>query len=116
MFTECRMDYVDLSDADLRRARFDSVTFDPGPGSRAGHTEPDARWHPMYGSQSGFYSEDVAASLWGDPDQLRLADLRGADLRGAVFASTSLFRVDLRGATLDDETRALARSHGAFVD
>ena len=92
------------------------MEFQPGPGSRSGLTPATTRWHPLYGSQSGFYADDAAAGVWGDPEMVRRADLRGADLRGAVVTRTDLFRVDLRGARLDPALRAMARGMGAFLD
>ena len=39
----------------------------------------------MHGSKSGFYAQDLADGVYLDPDSMRTADLRNADLRGAVI-------------------------------
>ena len=70
----------------------------------------------MYGSQSGYYAEEILDGVWGDPEHLRTADLREADLRGAKLSGTDLFRVDLRGARMDRAFLNEARKMRAFVD
>jgi len=52
----------------------------------------------------------------GDPELLRTADLREADLRGASVKDTDPFRVDRRGARMDPAFREEARRMRAFVD
>jgi len=115
-FDRCFLADVSLVDADLRESTFRKVEFQGRPGSRSGHTEISSRSHPMYGSQTGFYADDSEMAVGGDPELVRTADLRGADLRGARLGETDLHRVDLRGAKLDSSLRSMARKMGAFVD
>ncbi len=63
----------------------------------------------------GYDLGETVKEVWGDPDYLRTADLRDADLRGARFTRTDLFRVDLRGARLDPANRNIASAMGAFL-
>lgn len=115
-FEDCLLAGVSLEGADLREASFRKCDFQPGPASRAGLTEGSTRVHPMHGSQSGYYGGEMLEGVWGDPEMLRTADLRGADLRGASFEHTDLFRVDLRGAKMDPELLKQARKMGAFIE
>lgn len=115
-FEHCLLSDVSLVGADLRGATFQHVDFQPGPSSRSGHTDLDTRDDPLHGSKSGFYAEDSIENIYLDPDAVRTADLRKADLRGAIFRDTSLFRVDLRGAKIDPALRAAASAMKAFVD
>jgi fluoroquinolone resistance protein len=115
-FQGCLLSGASLRGADLREARFKSVSFQPGPASRAGLTPESSRAFPLYGSQSGFYAQGLVEGVYGDPEEMRTADLRETDLRGAVFRDTDLFRVDLRRSRLDVDLLALARRMGAYLD
>lgn len=116
VFKDCLLSGASLQGANLREAKLERVDFQPGPSSRAGVTEETTRYHPMYGSQSGFYAQSLAEGVYGDPELVRTADLRGADLRGVKLIHTDLFRVDLRGALMDPSFRASAAKMQAFVD
>ncbi len=115
-FMKCSLGDACLRGADLRGATFNRADFQPGPGSRSGLTDPATRTDALHGSKSGFYADDVADGVYLEPDQLRTADLREADLRGATFKNTDLFRVDLRGARMDPALMKMARQMRAFVD
>lgn len=98
--------------ADLRGATFQGVSFQAG-SSRAGLLVGKPA---LEGSMTGYYAEGTTDEAWAAPETLRQASFVGADLRGARFRSTNLFRVDLRGAALDDGLRAQAREQGALLD
>jgi uncharacterized protein YjbI with pentapeptide repeats len=116
LFDTCILADVDLQGANLRNARFVKVEFQPGPTSRAGHTDTLTRGDPMHGSKSGFYAQDLSDGVYLDPEVMRNADLRNADLRGVELKHTDLFRVDLRGARMDPGLRERARKMRAFLD
>ena len=113
---DCLFSGASLREANLRGAKLERVDFQPGPSSRAGLTEETTRYHPMHGSQSGYYAQSLVEGVYGDPELVRTADLRGADLRGVTLSNTDLFRVDLRGALMDPDLRKTAKEMGAFLD
>ncbi len=116
LFDTCILADVDFQGANLRNARLVKVEFQPGPTSRAGHTDTLTRGDPMHGSKSGFYAQDLSDGVYLDPELMRNADLRNADLRGVELKHTDLFRVDLRGARMDPGLRERARKMRAFLD
>jgi len=111
-FGKCRAHAVDFSGCDLREARFEpDVRFELG-STREGMLlgEPASE-----GTRTGYYAEGTTDEAWSTQPDLPLASFRGADLRGVTFGP-SLFRLDLRGATLDPELRERARKEGALLD
>jgi uncharacterized protein YjbI with pentapeptide repeats len=113
-FEGCRAHEVAFEGADLRQARFEGVTFHAG-SSRSGIlTRNDAP--ALEGNMTGYYQEGTTDDAWAPPESIRVANFQGADLRGARFEATDLFRVDLRGARLDPETRAQAVRAGAVLE
>ncbi len=112
LFEECRAHGARFDGADLRGAIFDRVDFQAG-SSRAGLLLGKPA---LEGSMTGYYAEGASDDAWAPPEAIRQASFVGADLRGARFVNTDLFRVDLRGARLHAELRAQARAAGALLD
>lgn len=87
---------ADLRDADLRGASFHLGS------SRSGLVgSPIA----CEGSRTGFYSDEYYDQDFRPPEEIRKANLCGADLRGAHIDEVDFYLVDLRGAhyTTDQE-------------
>ena len=116
LFERCILSGASLRGADLRSAQLIQVDFQGGPGSRSGLTALPTRTDALHGSKSGFYAQDISEGVYLDPEILRTADLRDADLRGVILKDTDLFRVDLRGARMDPDLRNAAMSMQAFLE
>jgi uncharacterized protein YjbI with pentapeptide repeats len=83
---------ADLRDADLRRCSFHLGS------SRSGLVGSPIAGH---GSKTGFYTNDSDEQSYKSPEEIRKANLRGADLRGARIENTDFYLVDLRDAKYD---------------
>ncbi|MFN0135095.1 MAG: pentapeptide repeat-containing protein [Phycisphaerae bacterium] len=55
------------------------------------------------GTRTGFYTDESLEQRFREPEQIRRADLRGCDLRGAKIEGVDFYLVDLRGAKLSDD-------------
>ncbi|MDH3592807.1 MAG: hypothetical protein OER88_13055, partial [Planctomycetota bacterium] len=53
------------------------------------------------GTRTGFYTDEYEERHFKSPEQIRVASLRAADLRGAKVADTDFYLVDLRDAKYD---------------
>lgn len=104
---------IDWEDADLRGADLQAATFHMG-SSRSGLVgSPIA----SEGTRTGFYTDDYDAMQFKSPEEVRKANLRGADLRGAKFIeSLDLYLVDLRDARLDPDQLEHARHCRAILE
>jgi len=102
---EVEWPYADLIDADLR-----SATFHMG-SSRSGLVFAS----PMEGSRTGFYTDEYYDQSYRVPKEIRKANLRGADLRGAKVFETDFYLVDLRGAHYTPDQEAHFRRCGAIL-
>lgn len=71
---------------------------------------------PMEGSRTGFYDRDTLELAYKRPEEVRVANLVGADLRGVRFELTDFYLVDLRGARLDPALYQHAKRCGAILD
>lgn len=111
-FELCQAHDLVLDGADLRGAVFEMVDFHAG-SSRSGLLLGKPA---LEGNMTGFYVEGTTDDSWSSPDSIRTASFRGADLRGAVFHDTDLFRVDFRGAILGVGLRDDALRAGAILD
>ncbi len=87
---------VDLRDADLRGCAFHLGS------SRSGLVGSP---YPGHGSKTGFYTNEFDDIWHRPPEEIRRANLVGADLRGADVRQADFYLVDLREAvySLDQE-------------
>lgn len=83
--------------ADLRGADLRGCTFHMG-SSRSGLVGSP---YPGHGSKTGFYTDDYNDQDFKAPEEIRKANLCGADLRGAILDGVDFYLVDLRGALFD---------------
>ncbi len=103
---------IDWEGADLRRADLRGASFHMG-SSRSGLVgSPIA----MQGSMTGFYTDDREDLYFKRPEQIRKANLRGTDLRGAETEGVDFYLVDLRDAKLDAVLEYQARQTGAILE
>ncbi|MEK6233457.1 MAG: pentapeptide repeat-containing protein [Planctomycetales bacterium] len=98
---------ADLRDADLTRSCFQL------PGSRSGLVFSP---YPCEGSRTGFYTDDYDDHYFKRPEEIRMANLRGADLRGAKLDQTDFYLVDLRDARFSEEQREHFQKCRAILD
>jgi uncharacterized protein YjbI with pentapeptide repeats len=92
---------VDWEGADLTGADLSGATFHLG-SSRCGLVmSPIA----CEGSRTGFYTDDYEEKNFKAPEQIRKANLRGADLSDALVEHTDFYLVDLRGAVYNAEQK-----------
>jgi uncharacterized protein YjbI with pentapeptide repeats len=103
---EIEWENADLRDADLRR-----VTFHAG-SSRSGLVGSPLACE---GSRTGFYTDESGEQDFKSPEEIRKANLCGADLRGARIDAVDFYLVDLRGAHLDPSQLEWLRRCGAIL-
>jgi uncharacterized protein YjbI with pentapeptide repeats/energy-coupling factor transporter ATP-binding protein EcfA2 len=98
---------ADLRGADLRGASF-----------HLGSTRSGLVGSPIAceGSRTGFYTDDYEEQTHKAPEEIRKANLCGADLRGARLDGVDFYLVDLRGATYDPEQAQQFRRCGAILE
>lgn len=115
-FREALLSFAGLAEiqwegADLRDANLRGCTFHMG-SSRSGLlTSPIA----CEGSRTGFYTDDYEEQHYKAPEEIRKANLRGADLRGANVVDTDFYLVDLRDARYDPDQRQHFLRCGAIL-
>jgi uncharacterized protein YjbI with pentapeptide repeats len=103
---------IDWEGADLHGANLRGATFHLG-SSRSGLVgSPIAR----EGSMTGFYTDDLDDMSFKRPEEVRKANLRGANLLRADTRNVDFYLVDLRDAQLDPGQREQARQTGAILD
>jgi uncharacterized protein YjbI with pentapeptide repeats len=90
---------IDWERADLRGADLRGCSFHLG-SCRSGLVGSP---YPCHGSRTGFYTDDYGDQTYKAPEEIRKANLCGADLRGALIANVDFYLVDLRGAKYDPE-------------
>jgi len=94
-----------LECADLRCVLFDGVTFDMGSSGSGVVDRPLA----SEGTRTGFYTDEYEEQHSRDPEEVRKADLCGADLRGDKVKTVDFYLVDLRGAIYGTTSNAVGR-------
>jgi uncharacterized protein YjbI with pentapeptide repeats len=109
---EAGLGEIDWPRADLREADLRGATFHMG-SSRSGLVgSPIA----CEGSKTGFYTDELEQVHFRPPEEVRKANLQGADLRGAKIDNVDFYLVDLRDAHLDAAQLVHVRRTGAILD
>jgi len=103
---------VEWEGAILREADLRGATFHMG-SSRSG-----LLFTPIAseGTRTGFYTDDYEEQHFKSPEEIRKANLCGADLRGARIDDVDFYLVDLRGAIFDPEQGRHFRRCGAILE
>ncbi|MEL6104711.1 MAG: pentapeptide repeat-containing protein [Planctomycetota bacterium] len=102
---------IDWENADLRGADLCGCTFHMG-STRSGLVES---LFPSEGTRTGFYTDDYDDQYFKAPEEIRKANLCGADLRDAKIQDVDFYLVDLRGALYDDDQAIHLRRTGAIL-
>jgi uncharacterized protein YjbI with pentapeptide repeats len=68
------------------------------------------------GSRTGFYTDDFEEQHFKAPEEIRKANLRGADLCGARLDYVDFYLVDLRDALFDTSQEKHLRQMGAILN
>jgi uncharacterized protein YjbI with pentapeptide repeats len=98
---------ANLSFADLRGA-----TFHLG-STRSGKVDS---FIASEGTRTGFYTDDFEEQFFKAPEEIRKANLRGADLRGALIEDVDFYLVDVRGALYDEDQEKHLRRCRAILE
>jgi uncharacterized protein YjbI with pentapeptide repeats len=88
---------IEWEGADLREADFTNAAFHFG-STRSGLVDSP---YPSHGTRTGFYTDEYFDQPFKSPEEIRKANLRGADLRGAKIKKADFYLVDLRDAKID---------------
>ncbi len=102
---------IQWENADLRAADLRGCSFHMG-SSRSGLVGSP---YPGHGSKTGFYTDDYHDQDFKAPEEIRKANLCGADLRGAKLDGVDFYLVDLRGAKFDASYRDHLARCGAIL-
>ena len=103
---------IDWEEANLRDANLNGCTFHLG-SSRSGLVgSPIA----SEGTRTGFYTDEYEEQSFKAPEEIRKANLCGADLRGAIIENVDFYLVDLRGALYTDDQKEHFERCGAILD
>ncbi len=102
---------VNWEGANLTNAKLRGCTFHFG-SSRSGLVSSPIA---SEGSRTGFYTDDFDQQSYQPPEEIRKANLCGADLTGADLTDTDFYLVDLRGAKYSPEQFQHLRRCGAIL-
>ncbi|MGA2257919.1 MAG: pentapeptide repeat-containing protein [Thermoguttaceae bacterium] len=126
LLTGSRMSGADFSSADLRGARLADIDWE-GASLRAadlrnctfhlGSSRSGLVNSPIAGegNRTGFYGDEFDQQTYRSPEEIRKANLCGADLRGANLDKTDFYLVDLRGAKYTPSQFEHLRRCGAIL-
>jgi uncharacterized protein YjbI with pentapeptide repeats len=103
---------IEWEEADLRGADLRGASFHMG-STRSGLVGSTI---PCKGSKTGFYTDDYDEQSYKVPEEIRKANLCGADLRGAILDGVDFYLVDLRGAQFDEKYADHLRRCGAILE
>ena len=106
-----RLAEVEWESVNLQNADMSGATFHMG-STRSGLVGSSI---PSYGSRTGFYTDELNEQDFKAPEEIRKANLRGADLRGAKIAFVDFYLVDLRDALYDQDQEDQLRRTGAIL-
>jgi uncharacterized protein YjbI with pentapeptide repeats len=106
-----------LADVDWERAEWCGADL-RGVSFHLGSTRSGLVGSPIAceGSRTGFYTDDYDEQTYKSPEEIRKANLCGADLRGAHFYGVDFYLVDLRGALFTTGLKDFFRSSGAILE
>ncbi|MHC4451074.1 MAG: pentapeptide repeat-containing protein [Planctomycetota bacterium] len=107
-----RLAEVSWEGADLRDAKLDRAVFQMG-STREGLVDSPIACE---GSRTGYYTDDFDEQSFKSPEEIRKANLGGADLRGARVHRTDFYLVDLRDAKYDAAQEKHFRRTGAILE
>jgi uncharacterized protein YjbI with pentapeptide repeats len=103
---------INLEGADLQNVRLCGATFHMG-SSRSGLVDSPIA---SEGTRTGFYTDEYEEKHYRDPEEVRKANLCGADLLGAKVENADFYLVDLRGARFSQDQRDHFERCGAILD
>jgi uncharacterized protein YjbI with pentapeptide repeats len=103
---------VNWERAILRGADLSGATFHMGT-TRSGLVDSPIA---SEGSRTGFYTDDYEDRYFKAPEEIRKANLRGADLRDARIDHVDFYLVDLRDAFYDPDQAEHFRRSGAILE
>ncbi|MEM9587849.1 MAG: pentapeptide repeat-containing protein [Planctomycetota bacterium] len=107
-----RLAEINWVDCDLREADLRGATFHMG-STRCGLVGSP---YPSHGTRTGFYTDEFEEQYFKRPEEIRKANLMGADLRGAKLDNVDFYLVDLRCAALDLSQRKQLVATGAILN
>jgi uncharacterized protein YjbI with pentapeptide repeats/energy-coupling factor transporter ATP-binding protein EcfA2 len=127
LLTGSEMSDGDFRQADLRNAGLAEVEWEradlrgadlSGASFHLGTTRSGLVGSPIAceGSRTGFYTDDFEEQTYKAPEEIRKANLCGADLRGARLDGVDFYLVDLRGARYDPQQQDHFRRCGAILE
>ena len=104
---------IQWENGDLRGANLQGAVFHMG-SARSGLVDSPLA---SEGTRTGFYTDDFDQQSYQSPEQIRKANLCGADLRGAKVDGVDFYLVDLRGAKYDaDQLEHFQRCRAILAD